>query len=273
VKDLKLSDLAKKGAFDQSKMYTKRDLEDIVSYASERNIRVIPEIDLPAHTLSWGKSFPELIVDCQQTAARAQTPHNIYAINPINNLTMKIVFEVLKQITEIFPSKYLHVGGDEVDLECWRESNEIMQYSRNHSKSLPLIFKEFEQNVFDIVRRLGKVPIVWEGVLDVNSLPNENINTTDITYNDATRQQLGDINNSKGKIIDKGERERALIQPWKCWSGLAVRAATQAYHEKHASVMAACWYLGKLVVFICCIRYHIFNSMMYRNFISNCYFF
>ena len=111
---LPLSNLARNGSFSTKKMYTKGDLRELVKYASDRGIEIIPEIDMPAHSKSWGRAFKDVIVDCKRTAGAAETPVNVYPLDPSNPLTMEIITGVLQQISEIFPSKYLHVGGDEV---------------------------------------------------------------------------------------------------------------------------------------------------------------
>jgi hypothetical protein len=216
VDGIELSQLAIKGSFSLDKIYTKANLIELVKYANDRGITIIPEIDVPAHVKSWGGAFKDIIVNCTITASKAQTPHNIYPVDPSNPLTMKVINGVLKQISEIFTtSKYLHIGGDEVDLPCWGESDRIREFSKNNDISLTQIFLNFEKEVFDMVRKLNKIPIVWEGVIDSNAVPVE-ANTS------ISNMDSNSVNKSVHKV------EPSIIQPWKCWSGLAVRAATKA---------------------------------------------
>jgi hypothetical protein len=111
---LQLSQLALQGSFSKSKMYTKEDLRDLVAYAERYNVEIIPEIDLPAHSLSWGKAFSDVVVRCDRTASTSGTPHNVYPLNPARNMTYAIIRGVLQQVAEVFPSPYIHIGGDEV---------------------------------------------------------------------------------------------------------------------------------------------------------------
>lgn len=138
VDDYRLSSLAFKGSFTSNdvhiprynqKIYTKKDLMELVAYAMERGIEIIPEIDVPAHSLSWGRGYADIIrhithnhsimdddiiVRCDSEANTKETPHNIYTLDPTKSQSMNIAKLVIKQITQIFPSKYLHIGGDEV---------------------------------------------------------------------------------------------------------------------------------------------------------------
>lgn len=68
-----------------------------------RHVRVVPEIDVPAHTRSWAHAFPEIMVKCPNTAAMQQAPMNVYTLHPLKNLTYTVVEEVLRQIVEVFP--------------------------------------------------------------------------------------------------------------------------------------------------------------------------
>jgi hexosaminidase len=70
---------------------------------------------------SWGYAFPELVIDCPRFASRQQTPGDVFALHPLHPLTLRLIEGVLTQIASVFPSEFLHVGGDEVMTECWLE--------------------------------------------------------------------------------------------------------------------------------------------------------
>jgi hexosaminidase len=214
VSDLPLSLLAKNGAYDVTKVYKKTDLKELVEYAKVKGIDIVPEVGVPAHAFSWGKAFPNIIVNCTARAAMSKTPLDIYALDPSQELTYTMVREVYTQIAEIFPFKYIHVGGDEVDYRCWRESPAFVQWAQSKSNISDFdAFSHFETRIFEIVRKLGRIPISWQDVFDAGSLPKER-----------------EFNNS-------------VVQPWKCWSGLSIRSSNAAINNGHPVLMSSCWYL------------------------------
>jgi len=212
---LPLSMLANKGSWDGTKVYKKSDLEALVFYAQLRGIEIIPEVDVPAHTFAWSKAFPDIVVNCSHRASVSQTPMDIYALDPSNPVTYAVVEEIYDQLAAIFPSKYMHIGGDEVDVRCWKESASLQEWARAQGNLTESdLFAGFVNKTVKHVRSLGKIPISWQGVIDSGVLPEE--------YN-----------------IDHG----SVVQPWKCWSGLAVRASNSAVKSNHPVVMSSCWYL------------------------------
>jgi hypothetical protein len=257
---LPLSNLARKGAFGPDKLYTKADLRELVVYADGFGMEIVPEIDMPAHALSWGAAFEDLIVRCKTVAGAAQTPHNIYPLDPSNPLTYKVMRAILSQIAEIFPSKYLHIGGDEVEERCWGESAELMKWARERNLTVHGITGYFEQQVVDATYALNKVPILWQGIIDSRSMPpipvKRNSTAPGPEANaSATRRSLSttpvstvapDTTNTSASAANASTpqlEEPAIVQPWKCWGGLALRSAMTALHSGHPVVMSACWYL------------------------------
>jgi len=257
---LKLSDLALKGAFSREKIYTLQNMRELVAYGISYGIEIIPEIDTPAHTLAWGKAFPDIIVNCSNIASRQETPHNIYPVDPSNPKTYEIISAVLQQVSAVFPTKYLHIGGDEVEPRCWEESESLKSWCSQNNITLSGITKYFEQRVVDIAYDLNKVPIVWQGILDSNSMPpvplakdsNNSFSShaSKLTHRrltsniSTTKSSTSPPNKSTSTLIPPPKlAEPAIVQPWKCWGGLAMRTATQALHSGHPVVMSACWYL------------------------------
>jgi endonuclease/exonuclease/phosphatase family metal-dependent hydrolase len=215
--DWPLSALALHGPFSQDKIYTKTDLKALIAYGSERGIEVIPEIDVPAHSLSWGKSLllgnVSLIASCDRVARSKETPTNIYTLDPTIPEVRSIVKAVLTQVVEIFPTAYMHIGGDEVDLSCWTSIPRIQDYLTEHKLTASELLADFEAEMITHVRSLNKIPMVWQGLLDA-------------------------------KVLSESDDKPMIIQPWKCWSNLAVRAAELAATKfHHPIVMSACWYL------------------------------
>ena len=119
---------------------------------SLRGIRVVPEIDVPAHTLAWGKAFPSMVVNCSYASSSAQSPSDIPALNPSKAITYVVVRKVLQAVTRVFPDRFLHLGADEVRPQCWREDAELMAWAPAHgiSGGTTGIFDFFEEKVLRV---------------------------------------------------------------------------------------------------------------------------
>lgn len=91
--------------------YTREELKELVRYASLRGIVIIPEIEMPGHSEEVMAAYPEL--SC------THRPHGEADFCPGNEATFTFVEEVLQEVMEIFPSEYIHVGGDEAEKKAW----------------------------------------------------------------------------------------------------------------------------------------------------------
>lgn len=104
-----------KGAFDpQIMVYDQDFVAEVIEYARMRGIRVIPEFDTPGHTLSWGLGYPDLLSPCYNIPSLNSGP-----LDPTKNSTYIFVEDLLAELKGIFKDKFMHIGGDEVDFNCW----------------------------------------------------------------------------------------------------------------------------------------------------------
>lgn len=103
-------------------VFTPSDIKTVIEYARIRGIRVIPEIDSPAHTQSWGRSqkYKDITLTC----------NGLYMgqFDPSLNLTWEVVEEVMKYINSTFDDEYVHFGGDQVMPECWGTRQSILDW-------------------------------------------------------------------------------------------------------------------------------------------------
>ncbi|KAJ0173925.1 hypothetical protein K1T71_010071 [Dendrolimus kikuchii] len=157
----KFPTLSAMGAFHPSMVYTKDDIKKVVEYARDRGVRVIPEIDVPAHTRSWGVAYPHALTKCYKNNRIS----GLGPLNPINNVAYKVLRQLYEEAQEWFPDKYFHVGGDEVDLSCWSSNPEVYQYMKDHNLNTNKLHALFMKNVIAFLKN-GTVPAVWQEVYD-----------------------------------------------------------------------------------------------------------
>ncbi|KAM6224336.1 beta-hexosaminidase subunit beta [Rhynchocyon petersi] len=160
-------ELSNKGSYSLSHVYTQNDVHKVIHYARLQGIRVIPEFDSPGHTLSWGKGQKGLLTPCYT----GEKPNGYFGpINPIVNSTYSFMYKLFKEVGEVFPDEFIHLGGDEVAFDCWKSNPDIKTFMKKEGFGTD--FKKLEslyiQQVVNIVTNLKKNSIVWQEVFDDN---------------------------------------------------------------------------------------------------------
>jgi hexosaminidase len=157
----KLQELGSDGNF-----YTQSEIRQVVDYARDRGIRVIPEFDVPGHTTSWFVGYPEL--------ASAPGPYSIErtwgifqpTLDPTREETYRFLDDLIGEMAALFPDPYFHIGGDEVDDTQWKNSAAIQKFARDHQfATSQALHAYFNRRVQEIVQKHGKVMIGWDEVL------------------------------------------------------------------------------------------------------------
>lgn len=102
--------------------YTQEQIKEIIAYAAQRNVTIIPEIELPGHVASAIASYPQLC--CKQQQQFPLTGGNYTGISSNycagNDSAFNFLENVLTEVIDLFPSQYIHIGGDEVDKNPWK---------------------------------------------------------------------------------------------------------------------------------------------------------
>lgn len=150
--------------------YTHDDVREVVAYAAERGITVIPEIDIPGHCMAVLAAHPEFSTTPEEAKKCALT-WGIF--NKFNNVLAPVpaVFNFLEdvfgELCELFPGQYIHVGGDECAKRWWQESEQTQQFMREQGlkdeKELQSYFIHFVQRV---VNAKGKTLIGWDEIME-----------------------------------------------------------------------------------------------------------
>eukprot|EP00043_Microstomoeca_roanoka_P017928 m.188833 g.188833 ORF g.188833 m.188833 type:complete len:1127 (-) comp16734_c1_seq1:3793-7173(-) len=143
--------------------YSREDMRDIQQYAQERGIRVVPEIDVPGHAYSWGFAYPDIIVDCPPIHSTDIGSINVIPLDPTKPLTYQVLQDIIQATTELFPDAMLHVGGDEVQYECWKQNSAIQAWMKEHGiadeRELEIYF---ETQLMAMLKQHTRRAVVWD---------------------------------------------------------------------------------------------------------------
>ncbi|KAB1281085.1 Beta-hexosaminidase subunit beta [Camelus dromedarius] len=152
------------GSFSLSGVYTPNDIRRVIGYARLRGIRIVPEFDSPGHTQSWGKGQKDLLTPCYQGK---QSSGTFGPINPILNTTYSFLHDLFKEISTVFPDKFIHLGGDEVQFDCWKSNPDIQNFMKSKGfANFERLESFYMEKLLDMVSTMGKRSIVWQEVFD-----------------------------------------------------------------------------------------------------------
>lgn len=150
--------------------YTQDQIREIVTYARDRAIRVVPEFDVPGHSGAWFPGHPELAV---ATGPFTLGGRGGSAMDPTKESTYALLDGFIGEMTQLFPDPYFHIGGDEVNPREWNQSESIQAYAKEHGlKDAPAIQVMFNQRLLKIVQKYGKTMVGWDEIL-VPGLPTD----------------------------------------------------------------------------------------------------
>jgi hexosaminidase len=157
----KLQQLGSDGLF-----YTQAQMREVVSYASDRGIRVVPEFDIPGHTLSWFPGYPELAA----AAGPFEIGRRFGVFDPVLDPSREEVYTFLDsfigEMAALFPDPYFHIGGDEVNGKAWKQSEAVQAFAKQHGfKDTLAIQTYFNQRIQKILQKYGKTMIGWDEIL------------------------------------------------------------------------------------------------------------
>ncbi|WP_084529444.1 beta-N-acetylhexosaminidase [Pedobacter caeni] len=166
--------------------YTQEDIKELVQYAQERFVNILPEIDVPGHSLAAISSYPELsctpgaenyrvrsgerIMDWSRGAPPTALVDN--TLCPANEKVYSFLDSVVTQIAALFPFEYIHMGGDEAPFNFWEKSDAIKALMQKEGlKNMHQVQGYFEKRVQGIVESKGKKFMGWDEILDGNMSP------------------------------------------------------------------------------------------------------
>ncbi|MDD2426304.1 MAG: family 20 glycosylhydrolase [Bacteroidales bacterium] len=150
--------------------YTQEEIRDIVAFAAERFIEVIPEIELPGHSRAVIVTYPETACSGRDTTLSAQgEERNVWCAGKESNFTM--LDNILKEVARLFPSKYIHIGGDEVNFSNWQNCPDCKALMKKEDmKEAKELLGYFTRKVESILAKYGKHLAGWDEILEGGEL-------------------------------------------------------------------------------------------------------
>jgi len=146
--------------------YTQDQVREVIAYARERGIRVIPEFDMPGHATAWFVGYPELASGPGPYRIERQWGIFDPAMDPTREEVYQFLDAFIGEMTALFPDEYFHIGGDEVNGKQWDANPRIQEFMRAHGiKSNAELQAHFTRRVQTIVEKHGKKMIGWDEVL------------------------------------------------------------------------------------------------------------
>ncbi|MBN2668521.1 MAG: beta-N-acetylhexosaminidase [Bacteroidales bacterium] len=153
--------------------YTQEQIKEIVEYASNYFVEIIPEIEMPGHSVAAISSYPWL--SCKQEPIEVATKWGVFddVLCAGNDSVFKFLEDILDEVTALFPSKYIHVGGDECPKTRWETCEKCQKRMHDeHLNSEHELQSYFIQRIEKYLNSKGRVIIGWDEILEGGLAPN-----------------------------------------------------------------------------------------------------
>ncbi|EIA08819.1 beta-hexosaminidase [Flavobacterium frigoris PS1] len=167
----KLNELSTDGSY-----YTQEEIKNIVKYAAERGILVVPEIDVPGHASALLTAYPEigskLAADPAYTVKRNSGIYNS-TLDPTNPKTYQLLGEIFDEVCPLFPGDYFHIGGDENNGKEWNANPQIQEFkTENKMSSNHDLQTYFNMQLIPMLKKHNKKLMGWEEIMTENMSKN-----------------------------------------------------------------------------------------------------
>lgn len=163
VESLKLPELHRMGS--DGNFYTQDQIREIIRYAADRGIRVMPEFDMPGHATAWLVSHPEI--------GSAPRPYKIErlpgifdpTLDPTNEKTYQLLEVFFKEMSQLFPDDYMHIGGDENEGKHWAANPKIQAFMKEKGiKDQHELQTYFNKRILKFLEADGKIMMGWDEI-------------------------------------------------------------------------------------------------------------
>jgi len=172
--------------------YTQEQIKEIIEYANERYIEIIPEIDIPGHSRAAIAAYPEISCTEEQVAVATGAVSHNNSYCPGKEITFEFTEKMLNEVMDLFPSKYMHIGGDECNKESWENCEHCQKrISDNNLTDEKELQSYFIKRVEKIINARGKTLIGWDEILEGGLAPNATVMSWRGTEGGITAAKLG----------------------------------------------------------------------------------
>lgn len=204
--------LAKETSFRPNMTYSKEEVRDIIEFAGDRGIRVIPEIDSPGHTYAL-RFIPNMLTKCYNESSGKPTG-DLGPVDPSNDINFRNIESLIAEFGSLFYDSMFHAGGDEVELECWKSNPDINRWmaAKNISGQYTKLSNLYLNRIYDILMILNKTMLVWQEAFD---------NQADLPKD-------------------------TIIQVWKFLglTPLYMQEMKQVIESGYRAILSSCWYMN-----------------------------
>lgn len=193
-----------------SGFYTQEEIKEIVDYAAQRHIMIVPEFEMPGHSSAPIAAYPEFGVTGKQIKVPSQfgVQYDIYDVT--NPQVLEFFSDVFDELITLFPSPVIHIGGDEIRYDQWNSSYKVKAYMRKHGLSTPAELQVFfTNNISNMLQEKGKTMMGW---------------------NDITGAQLHQYQSDEDtKDVNQKLAQGTIVHFWKGDSALIVNTIKDGY--------------------------------------------
>ncbi len=189
--------------------YTQEEIKEIIKYAEERHITIVPEIEMPGHSTAAIAAYPWLGAEKKklEIPTRFGVSDDVYDVS--DPRCLRFLTDVLDEIVDLFPSKVIHIGGDEVKYDDWKKSESIQTYMKDKNLASPADLQIFfTNNISHYLQSRGRRMMGW------NEIMGHNLHEYQSESDTKSTQQLA---------------KESIVHFWKGDADLAVQAASKGY--------------------------------------------
>ncbi|MBK8247690.1 MAG: family 20 glycosylhydrolase [Gemmatimonadetes bacterium] len=146
--------------------YTQDQLRDVVAYARDRGIRVVPEFDMPGHSTAWLVGYPQYASRAAPISIRRAWGGADAIFDPTKEATYTFISQFIGEMVRIFPDAYWHIGGDEVEDKHWNRNPRIVRWRRARGmRNNEELQAHFNQRLMRILRTYNRRMVGWDEIL------------------------------------------------------------------------------------------------------------